>query len=74
MLYVVLCQAKVSSRFDVAKGSGANSNPSANANAMEFVLEQDPDVLDTWFSSALFPLTALGWDAGEALSLTLLSI
>ena len=23
--------------------------------------EQDPDVLDTWFSSALFPLVALGW-------------
>ncbi len=24
-------------------------------------LEQDPDVLDTWFSSALLPFTALGW-------------
>jgi valyl-tRNA synthetase len=24
-------------------------------------LHQDEDVLDTWFSSALFPLTALGW-------------
>ena len=24
-------------------------------------LDQDEDVLDTWFSSALFPLTALGW-------------
>ncbi|HSL72660.1 MAG TPA: class I tRNA ligase family protein, partial [Longimicrobiales bacterium] len=23
--------------------------------------EQDPDVLDTWFSSALLPFTALGW-------------
>lgn len=21
----------------------------------------DPDVLDTWFSSALFPFSALGW-------------
>lgn len=21
----------------------------------------DPDVLDTWFSSALFPFAALGW-------------
>ena len=26
-----------------------------------FDLEQDEDVLDTWFSSALFPLSALGW-------------
>ena len=24
-------------------------------------LEQDPDVLDTWFSSALWPFSALGW-------------
>jgi len=27
----------------------------------ETTVEQDPDVLDTWFSSALFPLAALGW-------------
>src|SRR5258708_39912253 len=24
-------------------------------------LKQDPDVLDTWFSSGLLPFTALGW-------------
>lgn len=27
----------------------------------KFQLCQDPDVLDTWFSSGLFPLTVLGW-------------
>ena len=27
----------------------------------DFVLEQDPDVLDTWFSSALWPFSTLGW-------------
>ncbi|KAI4364514.1 hypothetical protein MLD38_020594 [Melastoma candidum] len=27
----------------------------------KFELCQDPDVLDTWFSSGLFPLTTLGW-------------
>eukprot|EP00069_Balaena_mysticetus_P002789 bmy_16305T0 len=27
----------------------------------ELILERDPDVLDTWFSSALFPFSALGW-------------
>ncbi len=26
-------------------------------------LEQDPDVLDTWFSSGLLPFTTLGWPA-----------
>ena len=24
-------------------------------------LEQDPDVLDTWFSSALWPFSTMGW-------------
>jgi len=33
------------------------------------VLEQDPDVLDTWFSSALWPFATLGWPGAEALSL-----
>ncbi|KVI04024.1 Aminoacyl-tRNA synthetase, class 1a, anticodon-binding [Cynara cardunculus var. scolymus] len=27
----------------------------------KFQLAQDPDVLDTWFSSGLFPLSVLGW-------------
>ncbi|XP_062952883.1 valine--tRNA ligase, mitochondrial isoform X2 [Cynocephalus volans] len=27
----------------------------------ELALDRDPDVLDTWFSSALFPFSALGW-------------
>uniref|UniRef100_A0A161ZYQ6 valine--tRNA ligase n=1 Tax=Daucus carota subsp. sativus TaxID=79200 RepID=A0A161ZYQ6_DAUCS len=27
----------------------------------KFQLSQDPDVLDTWFSSGLFPLSVLGW-------------
>ena len=28
-------------------------------------LTQDPDVLDTWFSSALWPFSTLGWANGE---------
>lgn len=27
----------------------------------KFTLEQDEDVLDTWFSSALWPFSILGW-------------
>ncbi|MGD2084128.1 MAG: valine--tRNA ligase, partial [Chromatiales bacterium] len=30
------------------------------------VLEQDPDVLDTWFSSALWPFSTLGWPEDTA--------
>jgi len=29
--------------------------------AEDITLEQDPDVLDTWFSSALFPFSVFGW-------------
>ncbi len=27
----------------------------------DIILQQDPDVLDTWFSSALWPFSTLGW-------------
>ena len=30
-----------------------------------YALEQDPDVLDTWFSSALWPFSTLGWPNPE---------
>lgn len=30
--------------------------------------KQDPDVLDTWFSSGLYPLNTLGWPDQEAMS------
>jgi valyl-tRNA synthetase len=33
----------------------------ANALGAGHSLEQDPDVLDTWFSSALWPHSTLGW-------------
>jgi len=29
----------------------------------DILLEQDPDVLDTWFSSGLWPFSTLGWPA-----------
>ena len=40
----------------------APTEEEARAKAAEGVpLERDPDVLDTWFSSALWPLATLGW-------------
>ena len=33
----------------------------ADAVGAKYPLEQDPDVLDTWFSSALWPHSTLGW-------------
>jgi valyl-tRNA synthetase len=39
----------------------ARSEEEARAKAGTDKLEQDPDVLDTWFSSALWPISTLGW-------------
>ncbi len=36
-------------------------DPTACAKCGSANLEQDPDVLDTWFSSALWPFSTLGW-------------
>ncbi|MBV9956937.1 MAG: valine--tRNA ligase [Acidobacteria bacterium] len=39
----------------------ARSVEEAREKAGTDKLEQDPDVLDTWFSSALWPISTLGW-------------
>lgn len=39
----------------------ARSAEEARAQAGTDELTQDPDVLDTWFSSALWPISTLGW-------------
>ena len=39
---------------------GLNDLP-ADVLGPKYPLEQDPDVLDTWFSSALWPHSTLGW-------------
>ena len=35
----------------------------------DVALEQDPDVLDTWFSSWLWPIATLGWPDSDSLDL-----
>ncbi|HLI85389.1 MAG TPA: valine--tRNA ligase [Bryobacteraceae bacterium] len=39
----------------------ARETPQSCARCGATHLEQDPDVLDTWFSSALWPFSTLGW-------------
>ena len=41
----------------------ALEEPDACATCGSTALERDPDVLDTWFSSALWPFATLGWPA-----------
>jgi valyl-tRNA synthetase len=40
----------------------ARTKEEASEQAGTSELTQDPDVLDTWFSSALWPFSTLGWD------------
>ncbi len=49
--------------FTCADGHGfaALDDPSSCAECGSTELTQDPDVLDTWFSSALWPFSTLGW-------------
>jgi valyl-tRNA synthetase len=46
---------------DCAETMVARQTPSACAKCGGQTLEQDTDVLDTWFSSGLLPFTTLGW-------------
>jgi valyl-tRNA synthetase len=39
----------------------AVEDPNACAECGSTEIEQDPDVLDTWFSSQLWPISTLGW-------------
>ena len=39
--------------------------PGIDVSDVSFTLTQDEDVLDTWFSSGLLPLSALGWPGPE---------
>ncbi len=49
--YCHACNELTVSRTDPSQCSHCGSNN----------IEQDPDVLDTWFSSALWPFSTLGW-------------
>ncbi len=45
----------------------SEQDPSACPNCQASEFTQDPDVLDTWFSSALWPLSTLGWPDQETM-------
>jgi valyl-tRNA synthetase len=47
----------------------AEAQFAGGVHAHPVVLEQDPDALDTWFSSGLWPFSTLGWPDAEAADL-----
>ena len=46
---------------DCGKMTVSETDPTECAHCHSKHIEQDPDVLDTWFSSALWPFSTLGW-------------
>jgi valyl-tRNA synthetase len=46
---------------DCGKMTVARHDPSTCAHCDSPNIDQDPDVLDTWFSSGLWPFSTLGW-------------
>jgi len=50
------------SRVELVEGRAQAASPPTNCGKCGSAkLKQDPDVLDTWFSSALWPFSTLGW-------------
>jgi valyl-tRNA synthetase len=47
---------------DCGKTSVSRTDLSACSHCGSATIEQDPDVLDTWFSSWLWPFSTLGWE------------
>jgi valyl-tRNA synthetase len=50
-----------SKEITVEEGHDIASNPAHRARFASEYLHRDEDVLDTWFSSALWPFSTLGW-------------
>src|SRR5215472_11964704 len=50
----------------VAQAEAAAASAAAAHYRQSVALRRDPDVLDTWFSSALWPFSTLGWPAKTA--------
>jgi valyl-tRNA synthetase len=46
---------------DCGQMTSTRQDPTACSHCGSSRIEQDPDVLDTWFSSALWPFSTLGW-------------
>lgn len=55
--------ASSSDRYVVAKSEAAAREQAVQQYGEGVVLKQESDVLDTWFSSGLWPFSTLGWPA-----------
>lgn len=51
----------IQAKLGIENASGAAPNTNIGNDEIELNLFRDPDVLDTWFSSGLWPIGTLGW-------------
>ena len=58
--------AASSERYIVAKSEGEARAVATERYGAGVVLKQESDVLDTWFSSGLWPFSTLGWPNATA--------
>lgn len=56
-----VCFVACSCRYVVARNASEAAAKAAGQWGEGLVLVQEPDVLDTWFSSGLWPFSTLGW-------------
>jgi len=56
----------VVARDEAEARAKAEAQFSGGTHGHPLVLEQDPDALDTWFSSGLWPFSTLGWPEADA--------
>jgi valyl-tRNA synthetase len=59
----------VVARDEAEARAKAEAQFSGGTHAHPVMLEQDPDALDTWFSSGLWPFSTLGWPDADAADL-----
>ncbi len=56
----------VKKRFQIVRNVEEADQPSYDIATKTMYLARDPDVLDTWFSSALWPFATLGWPDAQS--------
>ncbi len=59
--YSSIKDAGIQKTVGLEKAEAAVPLANIKSNEFEITLYQDPDVLDTWFSSGLWPMGTLGW-------------
>jgi len=62
LIAILTCQTSDDKNWIVARSAeAADAEAQKRAGGKKYTLKQDDDVLDTWFSSGLWPFAIMGW-------------